>query len=216
MALFIVAASIGAFLWVGSATGVNVFSEEGLAALAAQLGPWGPLAYMALLTLSVVISQIPGVPLAIAAGALWGPLAAGAYSVIGGFTGGLIAYFLGRTLGRSAIRVLIGKVVYFTRDRGEYYLGWLIFTTRLLPVFSFDVISYAAGVTRLSLPIYALATFFGMIPPTFGLTYLGSRFTVSAPRALGLSGAAAVLLVLIPWLAQRYNWLGLKDLMRIE
>ena len=215
-ALIVLLGSVGVFLWLRAHPELNAFSEEGLQTLVRSLGWRGPVVYAALVALSVVVSQLPGVPLALAAGAVWGPLAAGVYSVIGGFIGGMIAYFLGRTLGRSVMRALAGKVIVFNEARGERYLGGLIFISRMLPVLSFDLISYAAGVTGLSLPLYALATFFGMIPSTFLLTYLGSAFTVSAPLALSLSGVAVVVLLVLPWLIRRYNLLGLRDSVRFE
>ena len=216
LALAILLASVGVFLWLRAQPELNAFSREGLEALDRSLGWRGPVIYAALVALAVVVSQIPGVPLALAAGAVWGPLAAGIYSVIGGFVGGMIAYFLGRTLGRSVMRALAGKVIVFNEARGERYLGGIIFVSRMLPVFSFDLISYAAGVTGLSLPLYAAATFFGMIPSTFLLTYLGSAFTVSVPVALSLSGVAVVVLLALPWLIRRYNLLGLRDSVRFE
>lgn len=48
-----------------------------------QAGPWGAIAYIAVIALSVVVSQIPGAPLAIAAGTLWHPAIAALYTVIG-------------------------------------------------------------------------------------------------------------------------------------
>lgn len=42
----------------------------------------GPLIYMAIITVSVVVSQIPGAPLAVAAGAVWDPLLAGALLLV--------------------------------------------------------------------------------------------------------------------------------------
>lgn len=216
LALGILIISIVAYFWLRTGLGVNVFSQEGFDRFIKDLGWFAPLIYIVVIAIAVVISQIPGVPLAIAAGAVWGPIVAGVYSVIGGFIGGMIAYFLGRTLGRSAMKALTGKVVYFSKERGEPYLGWLIFITRLLPILSFDLISYAAGLTRLSVPIYAAATLLGMIPSTFLLTYLGSAFNISLPWALGLSALALVFLVAIPLLLRKRDVFGLKGVMHFE
>ncbi len=195
---------------------VNLFTPSGFRQAAARLGIADSLIYMGLITLSVVISPIPGAPLAVIAGALWGPIPAGIYSVIGGFLGSLIAYYLGRTLGRSAVKVLTGKAIYFSKRRGEVYLGWLVFATRLLPVLSFDLISYGAGLTGLSLPIYASATLLGMIPSTFFLTYLGSAFTVKMPLGIALAGIFLIVLIGLPWGIRRHNWFGMRDVIRIE
>lgn len=215
LALALLLLSVGAFVWL-QRSHEGLFTEKGFQAFVEGLGPWGPLVYMAMIALSVVVSQLPGVPLTIAAGALWGAVPAGIYSVLGGFTGGLVAYFLGRMLGRSAMKALTGKVVVFDKTRGERTLGAIILVSRALPVLSFDLVSYAAGVTGLSLPVYAVATLVGMIPSTFLLAYLGSAFSVSLPLALSLSAVAVVVLVALPWIVNRTNLWGLKDIVRLE
>lgn len=195
---------------------VNLFTPNGFEQVVRRLGRWGVLIYIGLIALSVVVSPIPSAPLAMIAGALWGTVLAGVYSVIGGFLGGLIAYYLGRTLGRSAIKALTGKIIVFSQRKGEIYLGWLIFVSRLLPVLSFDLISYGAGMTGLSLPIYATATLLGMIPSTFLLTYLGDAIVVNFPQGIVLSIMFLMILVSLPWGIRRYNWFGLRDTVRME
>ncbi|KPQ32978.1 MAG: hypothetical protein HLUCCA11_19990 [Phormidesmis priestleyi Ana] len=205
-----------AYLWISNRVEGNLLTPECLQQVVIGTGISGILVYMAVIALAVVISPIPGAPLTVAAGAVWGAIPAAIYSVIGGFSGGLIAYFIGRTLGRSTVKALTGKIIYFSKDRGEKLLGIVIFTTRLLPVLSFDLISYGAGLTGLSLPIYALSTLLGMIPSTLLLTYLGESFTVGIPGAIALSIAFIVLLVLLPWGIRQYNWFGLRNIIRIE
>ena len=195
---------------------LNLFTPEGFRQGVENLGWLGPFVYISLLVLSVVISPIPGAPLAVVAGAMWGTMLATIYSVIGGFLGGLIAYYIGRTLGRLAVYVLTGKVIYFTRNRGEVYLGWLIFLTRLLPVLSFDLISYAAGITGVSLSIYSIATLLGMIPSTFFLTYMGAAFQLGKLLGTALLAIFVILLVGLPWGIRRYNWFNLQDIIRVE
>ncbi len=163
-----------------------------------------------------MVSQIPGVPLTMAAGALWGPFPALLYSVVGGFLGAMIAYFLGRTLGRSIMKALAGKVMVFNKNKGEVFIGFVIFISRVLPLFPFDIISYAAGVSGLKFIYYAFATLLGMIPSTLLLTYLGSAFTVSLPFALGISALATVMLIALPLAIRRYNWFGLRDSITLE
>ncbi|MEO1444705.1 MAG: VTT domain-containing protein [Cyanobacteria bacterium J06635_11] len=180
----------------------------------AQAGLWGPLLYIVVIMISVVISQIPGAPLAIAAGTIWPPLLAGVYTVIGGFSGALIAYALGNRMGQPLIKMLTGKTLSFSTDQGESYLGWLIFTTRLLPVFSFDLVSYGAGMAGLSLPVYASATFFGMVPSTLLLTYLGNSFHLSGWAIASAAILFGVLFITLPAFMHRYNWLNLQAVIR--
>lgn len=208
--------SLSVYAWVATQADANLLTPEGLQQAVTGAGIWGVIIYIAVIALAVVMSPIPGAPLTIAAGAVWGAIPAGIYSVIGGFSGSLIAYFIGRSLGRSAVKALTGKIIYFSKERGEWVLGGLIFVTRLLPVLSFDLISYGAGLTGLSLPIYVSSTLLGMIPSTLLLTYVGEAFTLGARAAIAFSIIFVLLLVLLPWGIRRYNWFGLRDIVRIE
>lgn len=191
-------------------------SPEHLALTVDQAGMWGPVAYIVIIMVSVVVSQIPGAPLAIAAGTLWHPLLAGLYTVIGGFGGALIAYGLGNRMGQPLIKALTGKTLSFSTEQGEAYLGWMIFVTRLLPIFSFDLISYGAGMAGLSLPVYASATFFGMVPSTLLLTYLGSSFQLSGWAIASTAALFCALFIGIPALMHRYNWLNMQTIVQWE
>lgn len=204
------------FGWLWFRPELDLFSTEGLKQAIQNWGWQGVFIYIGVLALSVVISPIPSAPLAVAAGMVWGPILAGIYSVIGGFIGGLVAYFIGYKLGRSAVHALTGKLIYFSKNRGEVYLGWVIFVTRLLPVLSFDLVSYGAGIAGLSLPIYATATLLGMIPSTFLLTSLGSTFAISLPLGIIFSILFVVLLIVLPYGIHHYNWFDLRDSIRME
>jgi len=194
----------------------NVLNPSQLENILQQLGALGSIVYMAVLALSVVISPIPGAPLAVVGGMVWGMPLGGIYSVGGGFLGSLLAYWIGRTLGHSAIQALTGKSIYLTQNRGDRTLGWLIFLSRLLPVFPFDVLSYGAGIARLPLNLYAPATLLGMILPTFLLAYTGRSLTTTPSQLIAVTGALLVLLVGLPWIAHRYNWFNVGEIIRFE
>jgi uncharacterized membrane protein YdjX (TVP38/TMEM64 family) len=199
IALTVLILSLLVYWWLRTKSEIDLLHPEELRETIQDLGWLGIIVYISLIALAVVMSPIPGAPLTVAAGAVWGTFLAGIYSVIGGFFGGLIAYFIGQSLGRTAVYTLTGKVIYLTKNRGEIYLGWLIFFTRLLPVLSFDLISYGAGITGLSLPIYATATLMGMIPSTFFLTYMGATFQVGKILGVVLLIIFVILLVGLPW-----------------
>ncbi|MEM9219682.1 MAG: TVP38/TMEM64 family protein [Cyanobacteria bacterium P01_F01_bin.150] len=186
-----------------------------LAQQIANAGRWGPLLYITIIMVSVVVSQIPGAPLAVVAGAIWGPLSAGFYTILGGFGGAIIAYTLGRLIGPAIIKALTGKTLSFSTDKGTAYLGWLIFLTRLLPIFSFDLISYGAGMIRLPFTVYASATVFGMIPSTLLLTYMGDSMQLSGGAIATLSILFLTLFVAIPVLLHRVNWLNINQIIRL-
>lgn len=181
-----------------------------------QLGFFGKLAYVGIMVLAIVVSPIPGTPLTVAAGIVWAPLTAATYAIAGIFLGSLIAYWIGRTLGRSVMRKLTGKTISLSTQRGEAYLGLVVFLTHLLPVAPFDLISYGAGLSRLSFSVYAPATLFGTIPATFFLAYMGSSLTTNPITGSVLAAIFLSLLLILPWGVHRYNWLGIKDIVRIE
>jgi uncharacterized membrane protein YdjX (TVP38/TMEM64 family) len=181
-----------------------------------DLGFMGKLAFAGLLILAVVVSPIPGTPLTVAAGAVWSPWEAGFYGTIGVFVGSLVAYFLGRTLGRSLIRALCGKNIHLSKHRGEPYIGWLLFVSHLLPIVPFDLMSYGAGMIRLSFPLYAVATLLGTIPGTFLLAYLGASLAISPGVGGAIVALFAVLVIVIPWGIKRHNWLGIRDVIRMD
>ncbi|ABW28641.1 conserved hypothetical protein [Acaryochloris marina MBIC11017] len=193
---------------------LQVFTVEGFQNLVNQIGPWGPIAYIGLLIISVVASQIPGAPLAISAGVLWGPLTAGVYTIIGGFLGAVLAYGLGKYLGQSFLQTLTGKRITISPDLATNLMGWFIFVSRLLPVLSFDLVSYGAGMAGLSFPIYAAATLVGMIPSTLLLTYMGG--IVDPSQMLGLTGLLLVSIIGLPIVVVRLTGDRLTTLVKIE
>ncbi len=202
--------------WGHNYLDLNFFNSEELKKILLESGWIAPFIYISILIISVVISHIPALPLVMAAGMVWTPILATIYSVIGGFLGGLLAYFLGRSLGRNALKLLTGKVFYFSKDKGEVYLGFLIFITRLIPLFSFDLISYASGLAGISLPIYSCTSLAGMIPPTFLLTYMGSSLALNSHQKLEIIGFLLISTLVLIWLINRYNFLGLKDIIHVE
>lgn len=181
-----------------------------------DLGFIGKLIYAGILVLAVVVSPIPGTPLTVAAGAVWSPWTAGIYGTLGVFVGSLLAYFLGRTLGRSLIQALSGKTIHISKHRGESYIGWLLFFSHLLPIAPFDLMSYGAGMSRLSFPLYAMATLLGTLPGTFLLAYLGASLTISPLMSGAIAIFCALLVTVVPWKFHRHNWFGIRDVIRIE
>jgi uncharacterized membrane protein YdjX (TVP38/TMEM64 family) len=77
-----------------------------------------------------------------------------------------------------------------------------------VPIFSFDIVSYGAGLTKMSLKAFAFATFVGMIPPTFALTYLGSAVvSVQWPFILAGGLLVVIFLFLPKWIMNhRMSW----------
>jgi uncharacterized membrane protein YdjX (TVP38/TMEM64 family) len=175
-----------------------------------QFGRAAPLVYIALLAISVVISQIPNIPLAIAAGMLFGTFYGGLYSIIGGMLGSLACFTIARFLGIAFLKRIFGKIPVFSDQCKETHLGLLIFLTRLIPAFSFDLISYCSGLTNIRTRTFLLATLLGMTPMTFLFAHTGRVIMVQSSTTLVLNGVILALFFLAPFLAYKYNIFNLN------
>ncbi len=180
-----------------------------IAGLLEEWGSLAPLVFMFVMAGAVVISPIPSVPLDAAAGAFFGPFLGTGYSVLGAEAGALISFFITRTLGKKAVTRWLKSDIGFCEKCSERNLFIVILFARLLPVFSFDLISYGAGLTRISLRGFAIATFLGMIPPTFVFNYFGSEIFSGSGYTLFLGGLMVVLALLAPRWIKQYNPWGL-------
>ncbi len=148
------------------------------------LGIFGPLAIIALMTIAVVASPIPSAPIAIAAGAAYGQCIGTLYVAIGAEIGALIAFLIARLLGRQVVEKLLGSRVETGLLGSQNALSLAIFVSRLLPFVSFDAMSYAAGLSRLHLWRFLVATLAGILPASFALAYLGNEAATGEPSPL--------------------------------
>lgn len=175
-----------------------------------QFGGAAPLVYIALLAISVVISQIPNVPLAIAAGMLFGTFYGGLYSIIGGMLGSLACFTIARFLGVAFLKKVFGKIPEFSEQCKETHLGLLIFLARLVPFFSFDLISYCSGLTNIRTRTFLFATLLGMTPMTFLFSHLGKVSMVESSTTLILNVVILGGFLLAPFLVHKFNIFNLN------
>jgi uncharacterized membrane protein YdjX (TVP38/TMEM64 family) len=160
----------------------------------ASQGALGPVLLMLLMILAVVVGPIPTLPISAASGLVYGPLGGTAVAAAGALMGSMIAFYLARVLGRDAVQKKLESNPVFSARGSQRFLFIAVFLTRLVPLFSFALISYAAGVTAIHLWRYALATLLGMLPMTFVFAGLGHTFELNP--TLTVVAAATVLLVM--------------------
>jgi uncharacterized membrane protein YdjX (TVP38/TMEM64 family) len=180
-------------------------SPATLAQWLTDAGPLAPLFLVAAMVCAVLIPPIPSLPLDLAAGAAFGPFYGALYAVIGAEIGAILCFLIARTLGREVLSRVVNAEAMFCQTCTDHQLMGAMFIARFIPIFSFDVVSYGAGLTKVSLKAFALATLFGMAPPTFALTYLGSS-VVGAQWPLIAAGMGMVLLFLaMPFVLTKYR-----------
>lgn len=150
-------------------------SQEALQTQAARLGVWGPFLIVAMMTLAIVASPIPSAPIALAAGAVYGHVLGTFLVVLGAELGALTAFFLARKLGRETLENWLGDRLDYGLLGSQNALTATVFVTRLLPFMSFDLVSYAAGLSKLHFWRFGLATLAGIIPASFLLAHFGNE-----------------------------------------
>ena len=168
----------------------------------AALGAWGPMAVIALMVLAILVSPIPSAPIALAAGAAYGHTWGTLYVLAGAELGALAAFGIARLVGHELLRHWFGDRLALGWIGSQNMLMGLVFATRLLPFISFDVISYAAGLTVLSFWRFALATLAGVAPASFLLAHFGGEMATGESDRILLAAAGIGLLVAIPLVAK--------------
>ena len=145
---------------------------EAVQAQLAQLGSWGALALVALWLIAPVLF-VPGGPIALAAGALFGPWLGAVYSLIGATGGATLAFLLARYVGGGWVeRRAQGRMAQL--KAGVEAEGWrFVAFVRLVPLFPFNLLNYALGLPRIPLAAYGAAPLLCMIPGAVGYAYLG-------------------------------------------
>jgi len=138
------------------------------------LGVWGPLAF-GLGYVIATVAFVPGSLLTLAAGAIFGvPL--GTLLVFCAATlGAGLAFLVFRHLARHAIEErLAGNARFAAIDRAVADDGGkIVLLLRLSPVFPFNLLNYALGLTRVRFADYMLASI-GMLPGTLLYVYYGA------------------------------------------
>jgi uncharacterized membrane protein YdjX (TVP38/TMEM64 family) len=137
-----------------------------------SVGPWAPLVYMLVFLIAPALF-IPGAPITIAGGALFGPVWGTIYSVVSATAGATLAFQISRHLVGEWAERKAGGIVKRLKD-GVEEEGWrFVAFTRLVPLFPFNVLNYGYGLTRVKFSHYVVASFFCMIPGAAAYSLIG-------------------------------------------
>jgi uncharacterized membrane protein YdjX (TVP38/TMEM64 family) len=139
-------------------------------------GNWAPIIFVLLCAASLIVAPLSGSSLFIAGGALFGKETGYGLSLIASILGCSINFWISRKLGRSVVSHLIGQdslkeLDKFTGrlkgNRGVFYL------TLIMPL-SQDIVSYAAGLTRISYSRFLIALILSGTVIIAAYIYLGT------------------------------------------
>jgi len=200
LAVVAVLVLIAATYWLLHETGAlkTILDGTALHDRITQLGAWGPLMVIGLMVLAIMVSPIPSAPIAMAAGAAYGHTWGTLYVLLGAEIGALAAFGVARLLGRDALQRGFGDRLSVGLLGSQNALTGIVLVSRLLPFISFDIISYAAGLTILSIWRFAIATLIGIVPVSFLLAHFGGEMATGETGRIMVSILALGAITLIP------------------
>lgn len=156
-------------------------------------GAWAPLASIAIMVFQAVLAPLPAFVVTFANAALFGWAWGAVLSWTGAMLGAALCYGLSRWYGRGLVERVTppGTLARFDA-MSERWGSWTVLVARLLPFVPFDPISYAAGLTRMRLGPFLVATGVGQLPATIVYSLAGDLLAVNLPL---LAGAVAAMFV---------------------
>ena len=174
------------------------FDTVALESWVRDAGPVAPLLFILIYALAAVLF-LPGSALTLAGGALFGPVLGTFYNLTGATLGATLGFLIARYLAADWVTNKTGGRVkqLINGVEGE---GWrFVAFVRLVPLFPFNLLNYALGLTRLRLLHYILATSLFMLPGTVAFTYLGyaGREAVAGGEGMIQKGLLALALLAV-------------------
>jgi len=180
----------------------DLSSAQALTAWVRDAGWIGPLAVIFLLVTAIIASPLPSAPIALAAGAVYGHTLGTLYVVIGATLGAIGAFSIARIVGRDLLRRWLGERLDMGLLGSQNALTTMVFVFRLLPFISFDIVSYAAGLSALTPLRFVLATLAGVVPVSFALTHMGGGLVSGEDDRILLATLGVGLLTGVPVVAE--------------
>jgi uncharacterized membrane protein YdjX (TVP38/TMEM64 family) len=148
-------------------------------------GPLAPVVYVAFVTVEVVVAPIPGLMLYAPGGVIFGGFTGGLLALVGNVLGAGIACGITRTIGSTWLsRVFPEESLEKAQAELDHRGSWLVFLLRVNPLTSSDLVSYAAGFTRIPIWKVMFATMLGMAPLCFAQAWLAESLFVAYPWLL--------------------------------
>lgn len=137
-----------------------------------DLGPWAPFIHVMLFAAGTVLF-VPGAIFGLAGGALFGPLWGTLLNLAGATLGATASFLIARYVAADWVRSKVGRRLQ-RLAAGVEAEGWrFVAFVRLVPLFPFNLLNYALGLTQISFTHYVLASLVCMAPGTLAYAWLG-------------------------------------------
>jgi len=183
--------------------------QETLRQLIGSYGILAPLIYMLIYTVAPAL-LLPGLPLTIAGGILFGPFWGVVYTITSATAGACLAFLISRYIARDWVGNKLRSPRWRRLDEGVEQHGWKVVAfTRLIPLFPFNLLNYAFGLTKIRFWPYAITTFITMLPACIAFIVFSSslldliRGRISPSLLIGIG--LLLLVSLLPLFYRRYR-----------
>ncbi|CEI73183.1 MULTISPECIES: TVP38/TMEM64 family protein [Romboutsia] len=145
-----------------------------------SFGILAPIISFLLMILQSVAAPLPAFLITFANAALFGWVKGAMLSWTSSMVGAALCFYIARFLGRDVVIKLTSKYALDNIDNFfDKYGKHTILIARLLPFISFDLVSYAAGLTSMKFSSFFIATGIGQLPATIIYSYVGDMLTGS-------------------------------------
>jgi len=162
--VLILLAVIGAIAAVRMTGVAGNFKPEALMELIRGNEFLAPIIYMLIYAIAPALF-LPGLPITIAGGLIFGPFWGVVYTITSSTAGACLAFLISRYLARDWIEKKLRSPRWKRLDEEVERQGWkVVAITRLIPLFPFNLLNYAFGLTRIKFVHYAVTTFICMLP----------------------------------------------------
>ncbi|MBC6003737.1 TVP38/TMEM64 family protein [Paeniclostridium hominis] len=191
---------------------LSMLDLESLKKYILSFGVWAPIVSFILMILQSIVAPLPAFLITFANAALFGWVKGAILSWTSAMAGAALCFYIARFLGRDTVEKLTSKFALDSIDEFfEKYGKHTILIARLLPFISFDIVSYAAGLTSMSFVSFFIATGIGQLPATIIYSYVGGMLTGGAKlMMMGLLILSAIS-IFIYVLKKIYNEKKLKQ-----
>ncbi|MFT9495117.1 TVP38/TMEM64 family protein [Anaerosolibacter sp.] len=156
---------------------IVLFSKVDVEAVKAYIlsfGIWAPIISFLLMVFQSIAAPLPAFLITFANAGLFGWVKGAILSWASAMAGAVLCFYIAKFYGRATVEKLTSKFALENIDEFfEKYGKYAILIARLLPFISFDIVSYAAGLTSMSFWAFFWATGIGQLPATIVYSYVG-------------------------------------------
>ena len=166
------------FEWIDLFQSLDI---EKIKAYILSFGLLAPFISFILMVFQAVLAPLPAFLITFANAALFGWVWGALLSWASAMVGALVCFYIARFIGRDGVEKLTSKMALESIDAFfEKHGTYAVLIARLLPFISFDVVSYATGLTSMRLGSFLIATGLGQLPATLVYSYAGEMLSGGA------------------------------------